>query len=197
MKVLLTYLSYFRKYSITAQLRKKHSNCCTHSNFPANLRFDRDCKRQKRIVNGLAAHLSKNPSDALLRSTLLQEKAGYKNLTRRKKRSSIKEFHLKLQNLRKCKPKDFWRIINSYSDSKSNDIPVSTDRLFFHFKHLNKPNSHSSGSTPQTSEVITNETIDFPITEEEVANSIRLLKPSKSPGIDNIPPRVYKVLNQQ
>ena len=105
-------------------------------------------------------------------------------------------YHLKLRNLRKCKPKDFLRIINSYSDSKSNDIPVSADRLFFHFKHLNKPNSHSSGSTPQTSDVITNETIDFPITEEEVANSNRLLKPSKSPGIDNIPPRVYKVLNQ-
>ena len=64
-------------------------------------------ENSKRIVNGLAARLSKNPSDASLKSTLLLEKARYKNLTRKKKRSSIKEFHLKLRNLRKCTPKDF------------------------------------------------------------------------------------------
>lgn len=115
---------------------------------------------------------------------------------------TIKMFHSKFQqeNIRKIKklkrsdPKKFWKILNG---KKEEQTKASPEALFNFFKNSNFDKNHQnseSNSTLSDSEDIINNSINGPITEMEVKQTISRLKNNKASGIDLIVNEHFKSL---
>ena len=150
--------------------------------------FDDDCEYERReYMSKKDCYVTGNVAQNEYTSTW----KNYKNLIKRKKRAYTKSFHLKIRNLKTCKPKDFWNLINSECQSKSNTKqPVNFSHLVQHFTKLSSNTINESLyenapiGIPDNRN--TTDEINAPFTVEEICNIRKKLKNSKSPGVDNI-----------
>ena len=96
----------------------------------------------------------------------------------------------RLRNLKKNKPKEYWKIINS--SKKEDTTRASLNDFYDFFKNVNSQDdgegtqeNHSTDFNIDESASINNE-INGNITENEILSATKLLKNNKSSGLDNI-----------
>ena len=98
----------------------------------------------------------------------------------------------KLKNLKRAKPRDFWKIINSVNKQENYTAPLH--ELYKYFKSLNE-DKHIENSDFQTNtsdfssnanHTNLNTSINKPFTDIEIIAAVKNLKNNKSSGIDNI-----------
>ena len=98
------------------------------SNFPCNTWFDEECKERRRVVKSLGKTAKLSPDDNLAREKFIREKATYKSLLKRKKRSRASILHHKLPNLKTKNPSLFWKWINT-KNKAAEPSPIATELI--------------------------------------------------------------------
>ena len=99
-----------------------------------------------------------------------------------------------LADLKNCykkgikKPRELWRIINRTKSHGARNIPILPEKLFEHFRQLNTTQRALFSMKSFVSVV----ELDEEIRSEEVILAIKNMKANKSPGMDGIPPGIYK-----
>ena len=113
----------------------------------------------------------------------------YKKLVVKTKKKYSKKFHTEIRNLKSRNPREFWKIISSESNNKSEASKIMFSEFVDHFREINK-DPLFNGATPQShesmSELSTNDTINHQFTIMEIKSAIKRLKNSKTSGADSI-----------
>ena len=95
-------------------------------------------------------------------------------------------------------PREFWRKISKVTKQESNvDIPIPPEELRSYYKVLLDTTNIDYNVNPVTSLVETDEALDQPIEEQEIRVAIKALKTNKAPGLDGLPPVIFKSFNNQ
>ena len=88
----------------------------------------------------------------------------------------------KLRNLHSRNPKHYWKFINSLKGKPASETP-SPEEFYEFFKDRNKsPDPDEDFPLPENFLLNSQETLNAPITEEEICTHIRNLKNAKSPS---------------
>ena len=90
-------------------------------------------------------------------------------------------------------PKSFWKKLKCLTSKKTLDTTLRVDNMEMHFKTLFKSDSEDLNQVPidinqDNVDDIEDYIFNSDITDEEIVNSIKALKESKSPGPDDLPP---------
>lgn len=95
--------------------------------------------------------------------------------------------HKTLRNLKSKCPKDYWNILNKTDQGKEKLGEIMISEFFNHFKKLNE-HRHENQTLINTdeSEIIDDSPINVNFTEAELLEHTKVLKNSKSCGIDSI-----------
>ena len=88
-------------------------------------------------------------------------------------------------------PREFWR------QERNVDISIPPEELRSYYKALLDSIDIDYNVNPVTSLVETDETLDQPIEEKEIRVAITALKTNKAPGLDGLPPVIFKSFNNQ
>ena len=86
---------------------------------------------------------------------------------------------------------EFWKIISG--NCRKHD-PLSVDVLACHFQQLHSAETSPVVNFPIT--VVHDAVLDEDICEKEVLAAIRLLKQNTSPGLDYLPPALFKLFQR-
>lgn len=156
--------------------------------------FDLECKLEKENLRALGSYITKHTqNNQSLRQHLYQKKKQFKSLCRTKK----SRCYTSIDKLNFNNPKQLWKEIRALFNVRKNlsgqNCPVEIDKVFTHFKNLNK--SENTGNIEDYYSTDSEETgvLDFEIAPDEIIKAIGKLKLNKSPGIDNIPNEVLKL----
>ena len=90
----------------------------------------------------------------------------------------------KLRQLKSTNPKEYWCIINSDNDKKS--ALAGLNDLYDYFKKVNETKIEENVPNINISDSMINDEINLLITANEILKAVKLLKSSKSPGVDNL-----------
>ena len=157
--------------------------------------FDQECSRARKNLNHLSHRTHKNPLDEQTRLEYLSTRSQYKQLLRIKK---LQHRDNQIDELVKTRhPLNFWTNLKSLSNQvkSSPDSTVPMRKLYNHFQQLH---SEPNVNLLEKQEVIMKELIhkktilsqlnslDKPFSEEEVKQSIKMLKNKKAAGLDRI-----------
>jgi len=94
-------------------------------------------------------------------------------------------------------PQEFWRKISKVNKQENSaEIPITSEELRAYFKSL-LDGPEENGNSNSTLQVETDEMLDQPIVDEEVTAAIQTLKRNKAPGVDGLPPEIFKGFNSQ
>ena len=112
----------------------------------------------------------------------------------------------RLHNLASSNPKSFWQEIRRLKENKSKQSNVSLQTFYDHFSQVYSENiafsinyvetfvennfSGNSGATASV-DIETSDSLDLPISREEVIKAISKLKRNKSAGSDSLPPELF------
>ena len=93
-------------------------------------------------------------------------------------------------------PKSFWEKLKFLTSKKTHDTNLNVEDMEVHFKTLFKSDSDDLNQIPveidqDNIDDIEGYIFNSEITDEEIVNSIKALKESKSPGPDNLPPVIF------
>lgn len=126
---------------------------------------------------------------------LLNRKRDYKYCCRITKRKYFRMQGLKLADMKRKNPREFWKLFRSTSQKQTNE-DISLEQFLQHFKSLTTDLQHeedndcreclysfNNGQTPNTS---TFPELNIPITLQEVRNAIKLLDVNKAASFDHI-----------
>ena len=184
--------------SIRETFGKRKTNPSKTSKFPRNTWFDEDCKAAKKKFKNCAKLLKNNPSNEEVQKSFWSERRSYKALIRKKKRASVASLLKELREFKSNNPREFWRLINKISDqSGGEEIPISVDVLGEYFKSLLDNKSEDSDINPSVPSSHTVSILDEPINDMEVRAALKALKKNKAPGLDGLPPLVFKMFHDQ
>ena len=114
-------------------------------------------------------------------------------MIRSKKRKARDILHSQLLKTRLTNPREFWKIMTENGGKKAEDLPLSVNILAEHFFKLHSTESNISFTTP--GDWIYDDLLDDDICEEEIKAAIRRLKPNTSPGLDGLPPTLFKLFH--
>jgi len=78
----------------------------------------------------------------------------------------------------------------------STEIPITSEELRTYFKSL-LDGPDRNGNLNNTLRVQIDEMLDQPIVDEEVTAAIQTLKRNKAPGVDGLPPEIFKGFNSE
>ena len=120
----------------------------------------------------------------------------YKTLLRKKKQTfkflAAQSLANNLNN-----PKEFWKEVKkSCNIKKKNSVSnqITSEQWLNHFRKLFTPSSENRGENLNFAELETSvDSLDNPITIDEVKNSLNRLKNKKSGGLDGVAPEMLKV----
>lgn len=176
---------------------EKKRRSSQNSKFPHNSWFDQDCKTAKKRFKKSAKQLKNDPNNDVLRQCFWSERRAYKALIRKKKRETIALLHTELKEFKSNNPREFWRLIDRLTNhSNKEEIPIPVEELGDYFKSLLDDNTENTHTNPQD-HTDTVPILDEPIDELEVRAALKGLKKNKAPGLDGLPPLVFKMFHSQ
>ena len=106
----------------------------------------------------------------------------------------IKRQHSTLLHLSTSNPRQYWQAINKAAGERRKCIPVELDAMAEYFMKLNEcDETRKRHILPCIEDGI----LDITIDEEEVWGAINALKHNKAPGLDRLPPELFKMFNQE
>lgn len=151
--------------------------------------FDNDCRHYRNVyLESLRIfNRYKSPGN---REILCDNKKKYKDLCRKKKRIFENRKFIQIENLRKGKPKDFWKFFKKKSSHTVSS--VSLEQFYEYFSTLGDDIYQVEN---EEAEMFCNthnfddadccfEELDCPISCQEVLQAVKRLKAGKSPGRD-------------
>jgi exonuclease III len=153
--------------------------------------FDSDCESARRLYINALNCFNLNKSDEN-RANLCHYKKLYKELIRKKKGCAYRLKMSEIENLKKNKPRDFWKFFKSKNKFSSNNITVEDFKSFFENISNNTFNCDNDEAEQFCSNYDFSEDnsvfpeLDVPLTVEEVKSAIKQLKRNKSSGVDHI-----------
>jgi len=151
--------------------------------------FDNECQTARNVYHDALRIFNSSKTD-INREHLCTCKRIYKDLIRKKKACCYRKKMIEIENLRKHKPRDFWRFFKSKNRVIKNKISLEEFTKFFENLSsnisdvcnieaedfcLNNDFNLENSSFPE---------LDLPISVEEVRNAIKHLKRNKSSGSD-------------
>ena len=153
--------------------------------------FDGDCESARRLYKDALKCFNLNNSDAN-RSKLCQYNKLYKDLIRKKKGCAYRTKMTEIENLKKNKPREFWKFFKSKNKISSHNISLEDFKLFFE----NLSNSTFNCNNTEAEQFCSSYNfsddnnvfpeLDQPISVDEVRCAIKQLKRNKSAGVDFI-----------
>lgn len=150
--------------------------------------FTNECRRAK--SNFLASkRIFKNYPSEENRTILAADKKEFRKIKRKAERIHLRNMKRKMSDLSRNSPKQFWEKVNDFRKGKvSSSDEISLNEFAEHFKNIsNSPHSDRVFEVPDfESQNIEIESLDEPISAEEISKAIDSLKRGKSPGIDGI-----------
>ena len=153
--------------------------------------FDQECRNKKQIVYEALKEYNLLKSEET-RKKVLDNKKDYKYLCRKKKQKYFVDRGRKMNELRKKKPKEFWKIFKCKKPSLNHDI---SDKDFFeYFKRLSSENEDTVDERIADfvrdfdfeARETTFEVLDERISQAEIQKAINRLATNKSSGEDNL-----------
>ena len=136
-----------------------------------------------------------------MRHTFFSKKKEYKKLIRKLKRKFQSETLDKIKMLADSNPKEFWNLVNSIKSNRSNlSGEISPVDWFNYFQNLNKIN-FSTESHSNEAQIVkdfhlwatnSDETLDKPISLEEILDISRRLKSNKASASDSLTNDIIK-----
>ena len=169
------------KQSITFQTNKTHEKW-----------FDEACSEKRNIYLEALRDFNcvKNGEN---RRILWDKKRDYKFCCAKRKRQYKRQLCLDMNNLRRTKPREFWKLFKHKSNTSSGNIKL--EDFHEHFKILaSEVNETTHGEvddflrnfdeTPQNTPTFPE--LDTPISQDEILKSIKKLKTNKAHGTDTL-----------
>ena len=146
--------------------------------------YDKECQTVRRQVNELAKNLRKDTSRSGLREKIYCLKKHMKALIKNKKNQYKNGIMDKMENFKDVNPKQFWKLLDKLSGNKTDIIHkhITPMRWINHYKNI--LNNNEPVIYPPDCQKKGN--MDYEITMDELDKAAIMLKPGKSPGIDNI-----------
>ena len=152
----------------------------------------------KKEIQKTVKQLKNDPDNNAIQQNFWAERRIYKSLIRKKKHAAIALLHLELREFKSNNPREFWRQINKITNQSSDEeIPVLVEDLEEYFKFLLGDNTESISTNPIDSKVDSIPILDEPIDELEVKADLKALKKNKAPGLDGLPPLLFKMFPNQ
>ena len=143
------------------------------------------------VDNGLAKKLRNSYTNNDIKEAYwVQRNEGVKS----KEICSDKETTLHLVAFSNCNPREYWQVINKAAGERRKCIPVELDAMADYFMKLNECDEIRKLHDPPC---IEDDILDVTIDEEEVCGAINTLKYNKAPGLDRLPPELFKMFNQE
>ena len=169
----------------------KKSRAMIHkSRFPINAWFDESCKVKKKKVNTIHKQFLKNPLNLAIRAQYFKKKREYRALITAKKVEATREIHRNLLASSRDSSA-FWKLVHTYTKKCTDSSNLDALEVFSHFKKLNTKLS-MEGPTICAARVVSIPELDGDILSVDVCTAIKQLKASKSPGMDGLPPSLFK-----
>ena len=137
----------------------------------------------------------------VLYEVLLQKRKYYSKIKRRAQ-AVYKNERQRLHDLASSSPKSFWQETRQLKENKSKLCNVSLQAFYEHFSQIYSENngfslnhveeyiennlSNSAQSGTGNEQNVNKETLDFPVSHEELLQAITKLKRNKCPGLDRL-----------
>ena len=167
--------------------------------------FNNECEIARAEFKRVIKEYRKSKSPAI-HELLLQKRKLYSK-TKRRAQSIYKQNERKrLHDLASSNPRSFWHEIRRLKQNKSKECNVSLQAFYEHFSQVYSENSQfvidhvetfvennfSGNAEEAASEHTSNaNSLDMPISQDEVIKAISKLKRNKSPGLDLLPPELF------
>ncbi len=159
------------------KVRKKYVK---YSNKVSKDGYDKACWLSRKDYHK-AKHTYNIRKNSVNYSSMLCKSRKYKKELKRVKNKERIDLIKQLKHSKNKDPQAFWRIING---KKKDDITISLDTFYEHFKNLN--NEEDNELTQYDIDLDNADSLNAPITTKEVFFNIKKLKNNKSPGNDQI-----------
>jgi hypothetical protein len=149
--------------------------------------FNGECRKQ-RSMYFKAKHVCKRQPSLVNNDKLRKSSKLYKKTLKRAENEYMKKRNANLIKLKKTNSKEYWKTV--YGKKKS-ECPISLEDMLNHFKALNMQenvtvnpdeNNVSSENDPR----LVTDSLNCPITVEEIEKAIKKLKNGKASGIDKL-----------
>jgi exonuclease III len=153
--------------------------------------FDIDCKAAKNTYKN-ALHQFNRTHNEENRIELCRCKKRYKKIIKRKCRFYKFKLTKDFENLKKCKPREFWRYFKNKQSKSANNIPLNEFKTYFEDMYTDvSTNIHTNASIFNDSYDYDNDRpvyseLDDQISYTEVRNAIKRLNKHKAAGEDQL-----------
>ena len=197
----------FIHYSLDKNFKKKRTSKCNNT-FPKNAWFDYECKQLKANVNSFPKYFDISKSENWNEYSKLTSE--YKRLIQMKKRQ-YKESNLNtFQNMLDENPDEYWKFWKKLKHNTGSNASIDLDTFTQYFSSQNEPPlpeycdidfmKHISNLVDKFKEsnAVYHDNDPFyfilnsPVSEIEVQNQLKRLKPGKACGCDGIAIEFFK-----
>ena len=147
--------------------------------------FGPECKAARKEYHK-ARRLYKSNKNEHYKSNLNSQSKNFKKIMNKYIRRHKIDKAKQLRNMQYKNPKEYWKFLNSINKNKKSEKQPTINQFFEHFKNINETQHNQDALTINTHWTDVNDTLNMPITCDEIKKCINKLKNSKSPGCDNI-----------
>ena len=168
--------------------------------------FNNECEIARAELKRANKEFRKHKSQ-VLHEVLLQKRKYYSKTKRRAQAVYKQNERQRLHDLASSNPKSFWQEIRRLKENKSKQCNVRLQAFYEHFSQVYSENSDFSlnhveeyieNNLSNSAQIgtgneqnVNTESLDLPISREEVLKAITKLKRNKSPGLDLLPPELF------
>ena len=191
---------YISKDNITTKTRRKDKP--KNSILRNKPWYTDDCITMKRNLNQAKKLLEKNPNKQDIRILFYNTRKKYNKLVKQQRRKYEENITQKLEYLYSNDKQEFWKHLKSMKTQTKNDTLPNLSNLISHFEDLylkpeldDKTTTKNKNDTTEYKKIIFN-TLNDPITEDEVNKIKSKLKTQKAAAYDLITNRMIKATNE-
>ena len=169
---------------------------------PFGANENRNIHNLRKQFGNLAHLISMYPNNPYIRGRIEVTRKKLCRANKQQVRETKNKLFEKLENLHDDDPNTYWKIIKDLTDQNSSSnskIPTSMiEKLKTHFENLGRSDRGSGNENFQNrliqleKEIRPNETLDSPITENEIKEALHSLKSNKACGPDQITNEMLK-----